>query len=47
MVIDGKLSDFHKMEVTVTEMYHSKQKPTILNLDFSNEGFIMDFKALL
>lgn len=28
-------------------MYYSKQKPTILNLDFSNEGFIMDFKALL
>ena len=51
MVIETGLSDFHKMCITVINMYYSKQKPSIIHYrkfkDFKNDAFIKDIKALL
>ena len=51
MVIETRLSDFHKMCITVMKMYHSKQKPFIIHYrkfkDFNNDAFIKDLKTLL
>ena len=51
MVIETGLSDFHKMCVTVMQMYYSKQKPSIIHYhkfkDFNNDFFIKDLQTLL
>ena len=48
MVIETGLSDFHKMCITVTKMYCSKQKPFIIHYrkfqDFNNDSFIKDLQ---
>ena len=51
MVPQTRLSDFHKMYVTVMEKYYSKQKSTIIHYrkfkDLNNEAFIKDLNAPL
>ena len=46
MVIETGLSDVHEMCITVTKMYYSKQKPSIIHYrkfkDFNNDFFIKD-----
>ena len=45
------LSDFHKMSVTVMNMYYAKQKPSIVHYrkfkNFCNDSFIKDTELLL
>ena len=42
-VIETGLSDFHKMSLTVLEVFHNKQKPKVIQYrkykDFSSETF--------
>ena len=50
MVIETGLSEFHKMCITVTKMYYSKQKSIIHYCkfkDFNNDSFIKDLQTLL
>ena len=51
MVIKTRLSDFHKMCITVMKIYHSKQKPSIIHYrkskDLNNDVFIKDLKTFL
>ena len=51
IVFETGLPDFHKMCITVTKMYYSKQKPTIILYrkfkDFNNDSLIKDLQTLL
>ena len=51
LVIETRLSDFHKMCITIMKMYHSKQKPSIIHYrkfkNFNNDAFINVLKMLL
>ena len=51
MVIETRLSDFHKMCITVMKIYYSKEKPTVIHYskfkDFNNDSFIKDLQTLL
>ena len=50
-VTETGLSDFHKMSLTVTKVFYSKQKPKIIQYrkykDFSNEPFMHDLESAL
>ena len=51
MVIETGLSHFHKICITVTKRYYSKQKISIIHYlkfkDFNNVAFIKDLQTLL
>ena len=51
MVIETGLSDFHKMCITVTKMYYSEHKHSIIRFrkfkDFNNDGFTKEIKTFL
>ena len=51
MIIETGLSNFHKMCITVMNMYYSKQKHTIIHYHkfkgFNNDSFIADLGNLL
>ena len=48
MTLETKLSDFHKMILTVMKVFYKKQKPTIIIYrsykHFPNEVFMADFQ---
>ena len=50
-VIETKLSDFHKMNLTVMKVFYNKQKPKIIQYrkykGFSNEAFMQELKSAL
>ena len=50
-VIETRLSDFHKMCVTVMKMYHYRQKPSVITYrnfkNFSNTEFMNDLEEHL
>ena len=50
-VIETGLSDFHKMSLTVTKVFYSKQKLKIIqyrkNKDFSNKPFMHELESAL
>ena len=51
MVIKTGLPDIYKMSATVTKMYYTKQKPSIIHYgkfkNFLNDSFMKDTEILL